>query len=383
MSEYLPPEIITQILLRLPIKSLLQCTSICKSWNSLIKHTRFINNHLNLNLDKTSNSPLLLLRHCPKDPTRELYSLHLDNGSFQEHSKPELPVQSLNECFRIVGSCNGLILLSDDYFTDYNMFVLWNPSIRKFITLAKPHVPKSPHHSVYGFGFDSKKNDYKVVRLVYLRQNEGQACPEIELYSLNSGSWKSITSAAPSYQIAQNFRAQVFVNGAVHWVASCKKGNCFRNVVLSFDMSNETFQEIELPEDLASELPTKYMPISAAGKSICVKHFDQNRHTMWVMREYGVVESWEKQVSVDVHVTPNFTPNFRVLQVLGCRKNNGEFLLERYDHRRKIGELVSHDPKKKTNEFLGVHTDPGYSCIVYYTESLVLLDKTSRSMQIS
>ncbi|VVA39429.1 PREDICTED: F-box/kelch-repeat [Prunus dulcis] len=138
-------------------------------------------------------------------------------------------------------------------------------------------------------------------------------------------------------------------------------------------MSNETFQEIELPEDLACELPTKYMAISAAGKSICVKHFDQNKHTMWVMREYRVVESWAKQVSIDVHGTPNF----RVLQVLGCRKNNGEFLLERYDHGRKIGEFVSHNPKNNTNECLGIHTDPGYSCIVSYTESLVLLNKTS------
>ncbi|RXH68801.1 hypothetical protein DVH24_031134 [Malus domestica] len=60
----------------------------------------FINAHLNLNQNKTSNNThSILLRHCPKDPTVERYSLLLDNDSFLEHSKPQLPVQSLIECF--------------------------------------------------------------------------------------------------------------------------------------------------------------------------------------------------------------------------------------------------------------------------------------------
>ncbi|KAM1166125.1 hypothetical protein ACFX2G_025897 [Malus domestica] len=380
MSEYLPEEIIIQILLRLPVKPLIQFTCVCRSWNSIIKHTSFINRHLNLNQNKTSNNtPSILLRHCPlKDPTVEQYSLHLDNDSFLEHSKPQLPVQSFNECFRVVGSCNGLLLLSDDYLTETNSFILWNPSIRKFVSLAKPHAPTSSCYSICGFGFDSKKNDYKVVKLVYLRQDDqGQACPEIGLYSLNSGSWKTITATSPNYVIAQTFWSQVFVHGAVHWIASRRKENGLRNVILSLDVSDETFKEIELPEDLARVLPTKYMAISAAGKSIAVKHYDQNIHSIWIMREYGVVDSWTKKFSIDTHVIPNF----RVVQIMGCRKN-GEFLLEMYDHGRKTGELVSHDPSNNRNEFLGIHTDPGYSCIEYYTESLALLDRASDLMHV-
>jgi hypothetical protein len=59
---------------------------------------------------------------------------------------------------------------------------------------------------------------------------------------------------------------------------------------------------------------------------------------------------------------------------LGCREN-GELLLETYGGKK--GEIVLHDPKKNTNEFLGIHTDPGYTCIEYYVESLVLLDRAT------
>ncbi|KAM0960275.1 hypothetical protein ACFX2J_025112 [Malus domestica] len=367
MSEYRPEEIIVQILLRLPVKPLIQFTSVCRSWNSIIKHTSFINAHLNLSQNKTSNNtPSILLRHCPKDPTVERYSLHLDNDSFLELSKPQLPVQSLIECFRIVGSCNGLLLLSDDYHAETNTLILWNPSIRKFVSLPKPHEPTSPYYPVYGFGFDSKKNDYKVVRLVYLRQDDqGQACPEVSLYSLNSGSWKTISATAPNYVIAQTFWSQVFIKGAVHWIASHRKENGLRNVILSFDVSGETFKEIQLPEDL----PRQFYNISAAGKSIAVKHYEENTHSIWIMREYGVVDSWTKKFSIDRNVTPNFL----VIQIMGCRKN-GEFLLEMYDHGGKTGKLVSHDPKNNRNEFLGIHTDPGYSCALSAVEACRILE---------
>ncbi|KAM5578409.1 hypothetical protein ABKV19_008628 [Rosa sericea] len=367
-SDYLPEELIIQILLWLPIKSLLQFTSVCKSWNTLIKHNTFIKNHLKLTSNRiTRDGPLLLLRHCPREPNVEQYSLHLDNHTFQEYSKPQLPAKSFNECFRIVGSCNGLILLSDDYLTETNTFILWNPSIRKSITIPKPHIPHSQYYTVYGFGFDAKRDDYKILQLVYEGHNRGS--PEVELYSLNSRSWKSITAASPKHEIARSMWSQVFVNGFIHFIGYSKKGEAFHNVVLGFDVCEEVFHEIKMPEDLASEAPNMF--ISVIGKSLSVQHYDiiHNCWNVWVMREYGAVESWTKQFTIDI-----LTPNFRVTRVLGSSKN-GEFLLEMY--KGKKGEIVLHDPKKNTNELLGIYTDPGCTCLEYYMESLVLLDKAS------
>ncbi|XP_062021148.1 F-box/kelch-repeat protein At3g23880-like [Rosa rugosa] len=367
-SCYLPEEMMIEILLRLPIKSLLQFTSVSKYWNSLIKHNTFIKDHLKLTSNRiTRDGPLLLLRHCPREPNVEQYSLHLDNHTFQGYSKPQLPVKSFNECFRIVGSCNGLILLSDDYLTETNNFILWNPSIRKSITIPKPHIRHSQYYTVYGFGFDAKKDDYKIVQLVY--EGHNRAGPEVELYSLNSGSWKAITAASPKHEIAPTMWSQVFVNGFIHFIGYSKKGEAFHNVVLGFDVCEEVFHEIKMPEDLASEAPNMF--ISVIGKSLSVQHSDiiHNCWNVWVMREYGVVESWTKQFTIDI-----LTPNYRVTRVLGSSKN-GEFLLEMY--KGKKGEIVLHDPKKNTNEHLGIYTDPGYTSLEYYMESLVLLDKAT------
>ncbi|RXI00836.1 hypothetical protein DVH24_001070 [Malus domestica] len=133
------------------------------------------------------------------------------------------------------------------------------------------------------------------------------------------------------------------------------------DVNLSFDVSGEKFKENELPEDLACELPTKYMAIPAAGKSIAMKRYDQNRHSIWIMREYGVVDHGQRNSPL-IQMSSRISELYRLL---------GAGL---YDHGGKTAELVSHDPKNR-NEFLGIHTDPGYSCIEYYTESLGLLDR--------
>ncbi|XP_050382001.1 F-box/kelch-repeat protein At3g23880-like [Argentina anserina] len=346
----LPEEMITQILLRLPIKSILKFTSVCKSWNSLIKDSPFIKDHLKLTSNRiTRDGPLLLLRHCPREPNVEQYSLHFNNDTFDEYSKPQLPSKSFNECFRIVGSCNGLILLSDDYLTETNTFILWNPSIRKSMTLHKPHIPDTQYHTGYGFGFDAKRDDYKILQLLY--EGHNSAGLEVAVYSLNSGSWKSSTAAPPKYEIAKTMWSQVFVNDFIHFIGYSKMGEAYCNVVLGFDVSEEVFHEMKLPKDLTSVVPNMIM--SVTGKTLAVQHYDGIRKccNVWVMREYGVVESWTKQFTIDF-----LTPNFRVTKVLGSMKN-GEFLLETYNEKK--GEIVLHDPRKGTNEHLGIYTDPG------------------------
>uniref|UniRef100_A0A7N2LSR2 F-box domain-containing protein n=1 Tax=Quercus lobata TaxID=97700 RepID=A0A7N2LSR2_QUELO len=46
MSDYLPPEVIGEILLGLPVKSVLRFRSVCKTWYSLISNSRFANVYL-------------------------------------------------------------------------------------------------------------------------------------------------------------------------------------------------------------------------------------------------------------------------------------------------------------------------------------------------
>lgn len=135
MSDYLPQEVITNILVRLPIKSLVRSTSVCKSWSSMIKNSSFIRAHLNrtINLNNLHGTHLLLLHKvsCESfsssfghntfidDVKEDDYSLHYDNHAFDDYCKigfqsPIADMEMYNESFRVVGICNGLVCLADD-----------------------------------------------------------------------------------------------------------------------------------------------------------------------------------------------------------------------------------------------------------------------------
>ncbi|KAB2617664.1 F-box/kelch-repeat protein [Pyrus ussuriensis x Pyrus communis] len=92
-----PPEIVHEILIRLPATSLVKCTSVCKTWRSMIINRSFFSVHLTRrgNLAGQNGTRLLLLhRVCGKKRTilfktgchvtDEVHSLHFDNQAFDE-----------------------------------------------------------------------------------------------------------------------------------------------------------------------------------------------------------------------------------------------------------------------------------------------------------
>ncbi|KDO57414.1 hypothetical protein CISIN_1g041477mg, partial [Citrus sinensis] len=100
--------------------------------------------------------------------------------------------------------------------------------------------------------------------------------PRVEVYSLATNSWRTIRNNAGYY--ANDTFSSVFLNEAVHWFASKTGEESSANVVLLFDFNSEKFGEIMLP--IISNLRL------IEGCYI------------WVMREYGMVESWTKQYSI-------------------------------------------------------------------------------------
>ncbi|KVH90951.1 F-box domain, cyclin-like protein, partial [Cynara cardunculus var. scolymus] len=52
---YLPPEILEQILIRLKVRDLIRCKSVCKSWLSLISDPCFIKAHLKHSYERDRN----------------------------------------------------------------------------------------------------------------------------------------------------------------------------------------------------------------------------------------------------------------------------------------------------------------------------------------
>ena len=76
MSDYIPPDVVTEILLRLPSKSLIRFRCVCKSWDTLIFSSEFISKHLNFTTN--NNNFCLLLGRISEHPGTQSFSVLCD-----------------------------------------------------------------------------------------------------------------------------------------------------------------------------------------------------------------------------------------------------------------------------------------------------------------
>ncbi|KAF3951435.1 hypothetical protein CMV_022904 [Castanea mollissima] len=397
MWDSLPPEILTHVFQQLPIKSIVTCTSVSKKWKSLIQNPSFISTHLHHH--SSSNNHLLLFRLCPNEDTicekheREVYTLYWEED-FNEHTRFDspFPAQSGSVILRVVGTCNGLVCLARDLLSYDSSYILWNPCVRKFTRTSKPIVSYCTHggfEETTGFGFDSKTNDYKVVRVVRLldREDEDGSSLKVEVYSLATDEWRMVTTGLPSGCVVRGREPLAFVNGALHWIAFRRTTtNNFQSFVMVFDLGDEVIREIALPEFLNGFDGDQYwvrMSISVYKNSLALFHqqdFSSPCLNIWVMKEYVDESSWAKIVTmVDDQGFREFVP-----RALGFRRS-GEVIIEMHD-----GELISLHFESHKYKVLGItgygyifdHSinGNGYTFFDSYVESLVLLDIPNRAV---
>ncbi|KAM7473160.1 hypothetical protein LguiB_020403 [Lonicera macranthoides] len=372
LNYHLPAELLTEILSRLPVKTLLLCTSVSKSWYSLITSPFFITTH-QLN-NRNNPAPLLLLRYHSKmyDHSLRYCSLHYDIDTFEEFVELDLPhITKENRYIRIAGTCNGLVCLYD--LNEY-IVALWNPSLKKSIILPKPcAVRKSCDFYHIGFGIDPISNDYKIVRLAntYLILDgvlELLTLLEVELFELSTSSWRNINVGDYPYVISPGNNQPVFFSGVVHWAGYNQKykvGSGFHPFIVSFDMRNDTLGVVMAPP-CAQNSQDWCACIILFGESLSIFHRDVDHSCcLWVMKEYGVGSSWMKQFTIDLGKRSVGRP-------LCCSKN-GDILLEKRNWDYLGRDLVSYDPKTKLIKNLEIHVPASLYLDIYeYKESLVL-----------
>ena len=141
-SRLLLQEIIVEILLRLPVESLLRCKSVCKSWYSLISGQYFINSHVKLWTNRHRYE-----RHQYGHPRLIFIVSHKQRLSHKDSR------------FRLISSCNGLFCI-----VDKDTLTIYNPSTR-----IHKRLPFSGFLFVdYAFGYDDSTDDYKFVGVSFI-----------------------------------------------------------------------------------------------------------------------------------------------------------------------------------------------------------------------
>ncbi|XP_050245777.1 F-box protein CPR1-like isoform X1 [Quercus robur] len=371
---YLPDEILTHIFTFLPIKSIIICTSVSKTWKSLIQNPTFISTHLHHSHTKSQN--LFLLLNISRND-REVYALHKedDDPDFTEYTSFESPFHAPAPGFHeVVGTCNGLLCLSYSLPNHANEIFLWNPCVRKFLQLPSPNVTFDTHGKScksFGFGFDPKTNDYKVVRILSILRScddFGMSRSVVDVYSLSTGEWRMLSASAslpPTCAITSR-GPPAFANGALHWIAVA---NDKKRFVLVFDLGDEVFRQILLPELPSYTGKMMWNHVSAYGNSIVgfQRGIGIGQINIWVMKEYGVASSWTKfSHQCPCLGMPSPYP-------VGFRRNGEVILLN-------IGfELVSWNPDSQNIKNLEINGYFGTFC-GSYVESLFLFDKATKGV---
>ncbi|XP_043718176.1 F-box protein At3g07870-like [Telopea speciosissima] len=340
-----PYEIFLNILSRLPIKSLFRFRCVCKAWRELLTDPHFIKQQLNHAAETNISNPNLIL-NCGSNLYNIFYSIHNDTWK-DEPLKLDLPFKL--STIEIVGSCNGLVCLWGYLNRVYNVIV-WNPFTRDYKIL--PDEPFQflgrtvSRFPVLGFGYSPSKDVYKVLRIVYFHVDGrmfSSCCSLVDVHTLGSNSWRRIGEIP--FDI-RDCLSGVFVNGSLHWIAIRSSRP---DTIVSFDVEDEVFREMPQPYFGDHSFQSKLGVLGGFLCMICTLY--DNNVKIWMMKDYGVKESWIKQFSIS---QPMVVGHFNHLKPLGFTKS-GEIVLEMHDRK-----LVLYDPKTKKLRNLTIQGVPDW-----------------------
>ncbi|KAI9114878.1 hypothetical protein K1719_013891 [Acacia pycnantha] len=266
--QTLPPNIIIDILSRLPIKSILSCRRVCKSWLRLISHPRFVE----LQLARSSTS--ILIKTIPSlSESRKIILTHVDQRGRDPYRfdklmltpKINLPCSK----FGLVNSCNGLLCLSG--FEKDDPIWVCNPILGEYVTIPSASEGRNLG-SFTGVGFCAATNRYKIREL-------GKA-----------------------------------LGGSSEYI-------------YSFNFETEEFGSVPPPPclDGAKRRISNDLKLGILEGCLFVCVFgDSRKFDIWVMKDYGAKESWTKQLVIEnLYPRKSHSDVYEPVKFLG----NGEILM--------------------------------------------------------
>ncbi|XVF54910.1 hypothetical protein PTKIN_Ptkin05aG0218400 [Pterospermum kingtungense] len=238
-------DLLTQILVRLPVKSLLRFKSVSKGWYSLISDPAF-----SCQVFPDEVSGLILYNYHKLDFIR-LTDKSISRAPTLTHLNHHHPMRL--RILRILQSCNGLLLCCGTFQLPHfhDAYCIYNPTMEEFVELP---LPADDHHTIFlssvavSLAFDPTNSPhYKVVgvRVVGFLQDfdHEPTCLvyQIEIYSSQTRSWRLSGNTFIAHKTT-NFCGGVFWNGAIHWIDECN-----RDASLYFNVEEEKLQTVPMP----------------------------------------------------------------------------------------------------------------------------------------
>ncbi|KAM7508380.1 hypothetical protein LguiA_018833 [Lonicera macranthoides] len=252
-------DLLREILLHLPVRSLLIFKLVSKHWYALISHPQFALDHTSRTNPSSLLPSALFFYHSLSD-FREINFVWLnhnnnDNSLIPNQSSSGIRVRvprlsfldsaSLGGMTRILGSCNGLLLCRLD--TELNAsevelihFCVCNPTTKTYRIL--PQATINQNESVLGTSllFDPWDSPHHY-RVVFAKHISNDFC--VDIYSSQNGLWTtSVCRSRIPTECLFNPGIGVYWNGAIHWIGSNNGKWC--SLQLNIHTNNSTITEL-------------------------------------------------------------------------------------------------------------------------------------------
>ncbi|KAK2427632.1 F-box/kelch-repeat protein [Trifolium repens] len=370
LREFIPDELITEVLLFLPVKSLLRLKCRNKSWKTLISNPAFIKLHLKRS-SRNKHLALFSQLHQTSCNFRVApFPLHrlLENTS----GTITIPYFRINEdrvCLSVVGSYNGLFCLVGFYSTPKYinnkkfLFYLWNPATRTLSNKIMFYCDNC-YHWRYAFGYDNSTETYKIV--VFNRQSY-----EVRVFNFGGSIWKNIQSlpVVPFDHESCYYQCMyAYVNDSLIWLAIREESQF---VIISLDLSSETYRQLLPPQDFDDKMSLVVPTLAVLMDSLCFCYdFNGTNFIIWQMKEFGVQESWIQLLKVSYQSLPivyNVSCSRSVLFPL-CFYENSDTLVLAWDRGK---QAILYNLRDNTAEKTGYTNYFRWFGSKEYVESLV------------
>ncbi|XP_074346171.1 F-box/kelch-repeat protein At3g23880-like [Apium graveolens] len=360
-------DLLSEVLCRLPVKYILQCKVVSKTWYSLISSPSFVKFHHRRAIACTNagnDKEATLIVKLNEDDSGEFpeedgsYSLFQLGGGCDEFlahlkfpfSRGDYP-STPNSHF--VGCVSGVVCIYV-WNKSVDHIYIWNPATKQSKLIPSPpqyaNPPRDRHgygteiKYALGFGFDSIDFDFKIVRVVSPRR---KVSPSIfsEVYSAKRDAWRNIETEVTDFPDHNKFHI-------------CLHGFLFAtgdNGVMAFNLNKEVFVcDVKLPiscycgsicyvaqiaefKDSVSVIISKCEKL---GKTISLWTLDDEA----CLHGGGVKALWTFKLSIDVE------SEICHLEWVQGLYNSVEFLLLdvdgwfSYNSDNKVGRYIRPDP---------------------------------------
>lgn len=285
------------------------------------------------------------------------YACYVDDETlFQQRPVLTVPL-SLKQLVLpdIVGITQGLVCF---YCADNKLTIVWNPSIRKSIVVTMPDT------QFVGFGVCRVTTDPKIVAIKQLwdkSNTEANYRCEVMVYTLSSGRWRILSSNLPTKPFI-DLRSVVSADGFIYWRGESSS----HNILMSFDVTNESFEMIDLPTSLAHPDPL-FLQFAKFRESLAILQYDEDKsiYTVWIMED-----------DIQRSFTQLFTIQARRHSFIGFRKSEAPIIVF---VNGGLCKLVVYEPNSQHNIVFKISGYPSFYAVESYMETLLLLGQSDCS----